>query len=318
MDILYAISGAVFSLNTLLIITVVVLLLGAIVITPGKHAKVIERLGKPMPKARMPGFSLKIPVFDQVVASINLQQQEIGENVSVKTSDNAFMTLPIKVQYRADSTPEGAVRAHYELENPEQQMISYVLNNARQTASTMSMVELYQNRDNIEKEVLKALQEQFAQYGYEIANVLVDEPQPSKEVRDAFNRVIASERAKEAAQNIADAKRIELVGIAKAEKESKELQGQGVAGMRRAIFEGLEADFKKLEDAGMSADDAQQMVLETIRLDTLGSAATHGNMVLVDMQGDNGMAKTIAAVRAASPGTSVAPVSPTSADSDAA
>lgn len=299
MDILWSIFNTVFSWNTLGIIALIAVVFGLVVITPGKRAKVIERLGRPLPSARMPGLSFKIPFIDQVVATVNLQLQEIGENVSVKTADNAFMTLPVKVQYRASSDPAGAVRAHYELENPEQQMTSYVLNNARQTASSMKMVELYQNRDAIEHAVLDALQEQFAQYGYSIENVLVDEPQPSIEVRDSFNRVIASERDKEAAQNIADAKQIELVGVAKAEKESKQLQGEGIAQMREAIAKGMDEAMKTLTAAGLSEQEALMLLMDTNRLDTLGSAAAHGNMILVDMHQGDEMSKMITAVKAA-------------------
>lgn len=300
--------GFIFSWNLLAIIIVVIVFFGTFVMTPGKRAKIIERLGKPLNRARLPGLSVKIPLFDQVVGMVNTQLQETGADVSIQTKDKAFMTLPVKVQYRASDDPEGAVRAHYELENPEQQIVSYVLNNVKSTASGMDMVELYRNRDAIETEVQDALQDQFAKYGYIIVNVLVDEPQPSKEVRDAFNRVIASERAKEAAQNIADAKKIELVGVAKAEKESKKLQGEGMASMREAIASGMKEAMETLTGSGMSTEQALELLMDTNRLDTLGAAAAHGNMILVDMQNGNQIANTAAVVRAVQPnGTGTAP-----------
>lgn len=276
-----------------------------IIITPGKRAKVLETLGKPHKNARMPGFSVKLPwPITSVVGTINLQLQEIGADVSVKTKDNAFMTLPVKVQYRASSDPSGAVKAHYELEDPEEQIKSYVLNNVRQTASGMDMIDLYQNRDAIETQVQETLQERFLKFGYSIENVLVDEPQPSVEVRDAFNRVIASQREKEAAENIAEARRIELVGIARAEKESKKLQGEGVAEMREAISRGMNAAMAELMSAGLTPDQALDLLMDTNRLDTLGGAAQHGNMVLVDMQTAQPMANTIAALKAVEGGVS--------------
>lgn len=115
-----------------------------------------------------------------------------------------------------------------------------MLNNVRQTASGMEMIELYANRDSMEEQVQSALLERFAQFGYLIENVLVDEPQPSEEVRSAFNRVIASHRLKEAAENEAAAARIRLVGVAEAEAKSKALQGEGMAQMREAVARGLE------------------------------------------------------------------------------
>ena len=270
-------------------------------IVKGKTAVILETFGKPHKTARTPGLQFKLPwPITAVVARVNLQLQEVGHEVSVKTKDNSFMTLPVKVQYRASSEPAGSVLAHYELENPEQQITSYILNNVRQTASSLEMIELYANRSSMEEQVQETLTEKFEAYGYIIENVLVDEPQPSNEVRDAFNRVIASEREKEAAKNLAEAKKIELVGIATAEKESKKLQGEGISAMRDEIAKGLKEALKEITDSGLSKQEAVELLMDTNRLDTLGSAATHGNLILADMrQGGDQFAKIVAAVKAA-------------------
>jgi len=208
-----------------------------IYIVRGKTAAVLETFGKPHKNASEPGLRFKLPwPITIVVARINVQLQQISSNVSVKTRDNAFMTVPVTVHYKAISdNPMGPVKAHYELENPEMQINSYILNNVRQTASGMEMIDLYANRDSMEHQVKDLLSEKFKHYGYVIENVLVDEPQPSQEVEDAFNRVIASERLKEAAINEAEATRIELVGSARAEAESRKLHGEGMAEMREAV-----------------------------------------------------------------------------------
>lgn len=283
------------------LILLFVILPSMVFVVPGKRAKVLETFGKPHQHARMPGLNFKLPwPITGIVGTVNLQLQEIGADVSVKTRDNSFMTLPVKVQYRASSDSTGAVKAHYELENPEQQITSYVLNNVRQTASAMDMVDLYQNRDNIESQVQTSLQERFIQFGYSIENVLVDEPQPSPEVRDAFNRVIASMREREAAENIAEARRIELVGVAQAEKESKRLQGEGIASMREAIARGMKDAMTTLRASGLSNEQALSLLMDTNRLDTLAVASAHGNLVLADMKsGGETLISTIGAVQAA-------------------
>ncbi|MEX0921956.1 MAG: SPFH domain-containing protein [Rhodovibrionaceae bacterium] len=276
-------------------------LISCVFIVRGKTAAILETFGKPARGARFPGLHFKLPwPITLVVGRINLQLQEIKANVSVKTKDNAFMELPVTVQYRASPEKQGAVAAFYELENPEIQITSYVLNNVRQTASSMDMADLYANRDGIETSVAQSLSESFNRFGYNIENVLVDEPQPSAEVRQAFNRVIASIREKEAAENIAEARRIELVGVAKAEKESKRLQGEGVADMRRAIALGLKEAMQEMRGSGLSAEQALSLLMDTNRLDTLDTAAVHGNMVIVDMQGGaTALASTVAAVKVA-------------------
>ncbi len=284
-------------------------LLGSVFTVPGKRAEVLETLGKPHTRARMAGLNFKLPLITKRVGTVNLQIQELGADVGVKTNDNAFMELPVKVQFRASDDPAGSVKAHYELEHPEQQIKSYVLNNVRQTASAMSMVDLYANRDQMETQVQQALSERFADYGYIIVNVLVDEPQPSKEVRDAFNHVIASLRLKEAATNEAEAARIRLVGVAAAEKESKKLQGEGMAEMREAVATGLEKSMKTMTDAGLTPEQAMSFLTETNRLDTITNASAHGNMVIVDTQSGGNIPNTIAAVRAATPASGPRPVS---------
>lgn len=283
---------------SILIVLALWLIGTSIFIVRGKTAAVLETFGKPHSRARLAGFQLKLPwPFTAVRARVNLQLQEIKADVSVKTQDNAFMTLPVKVQYRASDDPMGAVKAHYELEKPEAQITSYVLNNVRQTASGMEMVELYANRDSMENQVQEALSERFARYGYVIENVLVDEPEPSPEVRDSFNRVIASQRLKEAAANEAAAARIKLVGVAEAEAESKRLQGEGMAKMREAMARGLQQALATMGAAGLDTKDAIAFLNETNRLDTLSSAADKGNMIIADTRA-SGITDTIAAMKA--------------------
>jgi len=292
-----------FFLFVLFGVAVLALLPTCFYIVHGKTAAILETFGQPHKEASTPGLHVKLPwPITHIVARVQLQLQEITQDVSVKTRDNAFMTLPVKVQYRASDVPTGSVKAYYELEEPERQITSYILNNIRQTAAGLNMVDLYQNRSDMEDTVQNTLTDRFEKFGYVIENVLVDEPQPSPEVKDAFNRVIASEREKEAALNIAEAKRIELVGIAKAERESKQLQGQGIAEMRDEIAKGLQKAIEEIKNAGLTTEQAVALIMDTNRLDTLGSAATHGNMIMVDLKQDsahgNAMAGVLAATKA--------------------
>ncbi|KKT80023.1 MAG: Membrane protease subunit, stomatin/prohibitin [Parcubacteria group bacterium GW2011_GWF2_44_8] len=278
-----------------ILILVLLLLPTVLYVVKGKTAVILETFGRPHQHAVFPGLRIKWPApITTIVARVNLQLQEIHADVSVKTSDNAFMTLPVKVQYRASDDALGAVKAHYELEAPEKQITSYVLNNVRQTASGMEMTELYANRDAVEQQVQAALSEQFARFGYIIENVLVDEPQPSSEVRDAFNKVIASKRLMEAARNEAEAQRIKLVGAAQAEAESKKLQGEGMAQMREAIARGLEGAMATMTKAGLKTDQALQLLTDTNRIDAITSAAAHGNTIIIDAGANRDMASTAA------------------------
>lgn len=277
------------------------LLMTCFVIVHGKTAVILETFGKPHINALLPGFHFKGPwPITRVVGRVNLQTQEIASKVEIKTKDNVFMSLPVMVQLRASSQPQGAVRAFYELENPLAQIQSYVLNNVRQCASRMEMSELFSNRDLIESEVQNELSDRFSEFGFLIENVLVDQPQPSPEVELAFNKVIASQREKDAATNLAEAKKIELVGIAAAEAESKRLQGEGIAAMRKAIAEGMKEAMTTMKEAGLQPAEAVHMILEATRLDTLESASKSGNVILMDIDksSKDPMSDVVAAVQA--------------------
>lgn len=307
----------VLSGQMVIVLVVLFLLWSIFFVVRGKEAVILETFGKPHERARMPGLHLKMPwPITSIVGEVELQLREIEVDVSVKTKDNAFMTLPISVQYRASDDPDGAVKAHYELDDPEAQITSYVLNNVRQTASGMTMDDLYANRNDVEEQVTTKLSDRFARYGYIIESVLVDEPEPSDEVRDAFNRVIASLRAKEAAENEAEAARILLVGTAKAEAESKKLQGEGMANMRREMAKGLEEAMQTLEKANLSPELAMAFLTDTNRLDTISNAAAHGNMVIVDVGEKSGpFAGRFAAAKAAN-GKPAAPAASAPAHED--
>ena len=299
-DLILSIVGPIFSWKVLVVLALLWIASSMLYTVKGKTAAILETFGKPHKRAAMSGLRFKLPSpITTVVALVNMQQQEISDVISVKTRDNAFLSLPIKVQYKASNEPEGAVKAHYELKDAPKQIKSYIFNNARQTASGMTMDELYVNRDTLEKQVNDALRQQFEKYGFIIENVLVDQPQPSKEVEEAFNKVIASTRLKEAAENEAEAARIKLVGVAKAESQSKKLQGTGMAEMRQAIADGLEKAMETIQKVGLTPQEAMAFLTETNRLDTIASAAAHGNMIIVDTRGDRGLPETLAAVKAA-------------------
>ena len=278
----------------------IIVLFSCIVIVTGKTAAILETLGKPHTIAMLPGFHVKLPwPLTKVVGRVNLQTRQIDSEVEVKTKDNAFMRVPVMVQYRASSHPRGAIRAFYELDNPETQIRSYILNNVRQSVSKMEMDELYSNRDAIELQVQSELEEKFEQFGFHIENVLVDQPQPSSEVEKAFNRVIASIREKEAAQNFADAERIKMVGVAQAEAESKKLQGKGIADMRKEMAEGMKEAMKTMEESGLSSHEALKFILEATRLDTIEGAAKYGSLILMDSDKESNLGSIITAVKAA-------------------
>jgi len=299
-------------------------LLSAIVITPGKTAAVITSFGNPHKQARLSGLSLKMPwPVNSIAAYVNLQLMQAPATVEIRSSNGSVMNLNVKVMYRvsSDNVRENAVKAHYELEKPADQIVSFVKNSVPDAASKLSNDQLFQDRSSIHHHVESMLKEQFERYGFQIENVLVDPPILSESLKNAMNSVNEADLAKVAAVNFADAEKTRLIGIATAEKESKKLQGEGIAAMREAVAKGMEVSMETIKKAGLSSDQALDLLTATNRMDTISTAALHGNLILVDMasEGSKGadMTQLIAAVKAAGSHTATIVPHPSSASAAA-
>lgn len=223
---------------------------------------------------------------------VSLRLRELRETVSVKTTDNVFVVFPVAVQYRV--MRDRVREAFYELESPQKQIASFVLNVIRTEGAKMSLEELYTAKQSVEDAVKTDLAPRMASYGFEIISVLVDQPQPPQEVQEAFNRVIAAQREMEAARNLAEAERIHRVGIALAEKESKRLQGEGIAAQRLAIAEGYREAMNKLTESmpDVSEETILAMLMMTNHWDTIRDASENpANVILLNGSGQEAMAE---------------------------
>jgi len=120
-------------------------------------------------------------------------------------------------------------------------------------------------------------------YGYDIIKTLVTDIDPDAQVKEAMNRINAAEREKIAAQFEGDAQRILIVEKAKAEAESKRLQGQGIADQRREIARGLEESVEVLNKVGINSQEASALIVVTQHYDTLQSIGeeTNSNLILL-------------------------------------
>ncbi len=258
-------------------------LMSIFVVTQQKTSKILTFFGRYY-RSTSPGLQLKWPwPFVQTDGMIELNIQEIKGDVTVKSSDNAFLTIPWALQFRV---LESKVKeAYYELDDPRGQMTSYILNTLRGEASNLTMQDLFKSNESFERAVNETLSARFDKYGYEIINVLVDDPQPSQELKVAFDEVIASKREKEAAQNKADAVRIKMIGEAEAEGESLKIKAKAFKEFRKEIAEGnsdaIEVFLRDL-DGSLSAKDVLDFFAGVDLREAIRDAARHdGNMVVV-------------------------------------
>ena len=279
----------------ILVVLVLAAILAAttVVITPQQHVRMIETFGK-FSRTTSAGMGFKLPwPIQSAGAPFSMQIREISESVSVKSSDNAFVVVPIRVQVRVSET--NAQDAFYKLDDAEGQIRSYVVNQVRSTASGLTFDDLFRSRDTFEQDVETTLKVRMSSFGFVIENVLVDDPQPSEELRRAFDSVLAAQRLKEAALNEGEAARIKAVARANAEGESLEIKGRAYAAFRKLVSEGnAEAITLFVGQTGISPEKALSFFdgineMEAVR----DAAASGGRVVFVASSAKSGEASAL-------------------------
>ena len=266
-----------FALPVIFLLGFFVLLL-AFFIVKQQSAAIIERFGK-FQSIRQSGLQLKIPLIDRVAGRLSLKIQQLDVIVETKTLDDVFVRLKISVQYKV--VKEKVYEAFYKLDYPHEQITSYVFDVVRAEVPKMKLDDVFVKKDDIAIAVKTELNEAMMDYGYDIIKTLVTDIDPDAQVKEAMNRINASEREKIAAQFEGDAARILIVEKAKAEAESKRLQGQGIADQRREIARGLEESVEVLNKVGINSQEASALIVVTQHYDTLQSIGGESNSNLI-------------------------------------
>ena len=256
------------------------ILMGAFFIVKQQTAAVVERFGR-FQSIRNSGLQLKIPVLDRVAGRLSLKIQQLDVIVETKTLDDVFVKLKVSVQYVV--IKDKVYEAFYMLEYPHEQITSYVFDVVRAEVPKMKLDDVFVKKDDIAIAVKAELQDAMLEYGYDIIKTLVTDIDPDAQVKSAMNRINASEREKIAAQFEGDAARILIVEKAKAEAESKRLQGQGIADQRREIARGLEESVEVLNKVGINSQEASALIVVTQHYDTLQAIGeeTNSNLILL-------------------------------------
>lgn len=241
-------------------------------------AGVVERFGK-FHSIRQSGLHMKIPVVDRIAGRINLRIQQLDVIIETKTKDNVFVKMKVSVQFKV--VQERVYEAFYKLEYPEDQITSYVFDVVRAEVPKLKLDDVFERKDDIAVAVKRELNEAMMTYGYDIINTLITDIDPDIQVKNAMNRINAADREKTAAEYEAEAGRIRIVAKARAEAESKRLQGQGIADQRREIARGLVESVDVLNGVGINSQEASALIVVTQHYDTLQAIGADANSNLI-------------------------------------
>ncbi len=262
------------------IFVILVIILSGLFIVKQQTSAIIERFGK-FQSIRQAGLKLKIPLVDRIAGRVSLRIQQLDVIVETKTKDDVFVHLKISVQFQIQR--EHVYDAFYKLQNPHEQITAFIFDTVRAEVPKLILDDVFEKKDEIAQAIQRELKEAMLNYGYDIVKALVTDIDPDEKVKIAMNRINAADREKTAAQYEGDAQRILIVERAKAEAESKRLQGQGIADQRREIARGLEDSVDILNTVGINSQEASALIIVTQHYDTLQAIGqdTNSNLILL-------------------------------------
>ena len=215
---------------------------------------------------------MKIPLIDNIAGDVNLRVRELPVEVETKTKDDVFVRIVVSVQFFVIDAAEGIKDSFYELNNPEQQIQSYVFDSIRSEVPLMELDDVFAEKEKIALAIKNELSGTMRQFGFDFIKALVTDIDPDAKVKHSMNEINAAKRMKEAAKEEAEAAKIRVVAAAEADAESKRLAGQGIALQRIAIANGLKESVEEVKLAmedHVTSQDVMNMLFMTQHYETV-------------------------------------------------
>ena len=258
------------------------ILKGALYMVKQKNAVIIERLGK-FNKVSKAGLHLKIPLIDSIAGNVNLRVRELPVEVETKTKDDVFVKIVVSVQFFVIDTVDGIRDSFYELNNPEQQIQSYVFDSIRSEVPLMELDDVFAQKEKIAIAIKNELSDTMKQFGFDFIKALVTDIDPDAKVKQSMNEINAAKRMKEAAREEAAAGKIRVVAAAEADSESKRLAGEGIAKQRIAIANGLKESVEEVKLAmedHVTSQDVMNMLFMTQHYETISKLSENNTSTI--------------------------------------
>jgi regulator of protease activity HflC (stomatin/prohibitin superfamily) len=274
-------EGFLFTMFGCIVFIFFILILSAFRVVQQNRVQIVQRFGK-YANTLDSGLSLIVPLIDKVVADISLAMQNQIFQVDTVTNDKVSIRLKANLVYSIDRAR--VTDYYYKLSNPLETLTSFVENYVRSYVSSQTHEELLERREEISEYLIKHLDEKMSVWGIKISSFQVMDIVFPSEITDAMSKVVASQRLKEAAMNEAESAKIRVVKQAEAEKESRILMGEGVAGERRAIIDGLKEsidDMRQIPD--IDTKEVMNLVVISQYFDTVRAVGESENSKIIFM-----------------------------------
>ena len=229
---------------------------------------VITMFGKYRRAAR-PGLNMKIPILEQVMKKISIQNRSVELEFQAVTLDQANVYFKAMLLYAVQNADEETIKkvAFKFISDKDlmQALVRTIEGSIRAFVATKRQAEILGLRKDIVEYVKDQIDHTLEEWGYHLQDLQINDITFDQAIMDSMSKVVASNNLKAAAENegqallITKTKAAEAEGnaikiAAEAEREAARLRGQGVALFREEVARGMSQAAEQMKQANLDTN----------------------------------------------------------------
>lgn len=209
------------------------------------------------------------------------------------THDNVTAYIGLNVIYYVEDEKNDTVdwniyKSVYMIDDPRIMIRSTIDEQLRAMMVTFTHKNIFEKREEIWEAIEERLRVKLSSFGYKLDSIQVKDVKLDWSVMSAMNKVVETQKLREAALNEAEAQKIKMVKEAEADKESKILVWEWMAGQRMKIAEWFKESVEMIKEAdeSLNAEKILQFLLDSSRIETLWEIWTRNSSKLIYLNED--------------------------------
>jgi regulator of protease activity HflC (stomatin/prohibitin superfamily) len=253
---MFGIGSSLFTLALFGVALIVII--RAIRVVPQQHAWIVERLGR-FYAVLAPGLNLVIPFIDSVAYKHSLKEipLDVPSQICI-TRDNTQLSVD-GILYFQVTDPKMASYGSSDYISAISQLAQTTL---RSMIGKMEMDRTFEERDDINRGVVMALNEASTNWGVKVLRYEIKDLTPPKEILHAMQRQITAEREKRALIASSEGRMQEQINIATGERNAAIQQSEGEMQAAINIAQGEAEAIKAIAIANAEAIARVAMAIE--------------------------------------------------------
>lgn len=261
-------------------------------------------------RAARPGLNMKIPILEQVMKKISIQNRSVELEFQAVTIDQANVYFKSMLLYSVQNQEEETIKkvafVFISERDLMQALTRTIEGSIRAFVATKKQAEILGQRKEIVEYVKDQIDQTLEKWGYHLQDLQINDITFDKVVLDSMSKVVASNNLKAAAENegqallITKTKSAEADGnatkiAAEAEKEAARLRGQGVALFRQEVAKGMSEAAEQMKQANLDTN----VILFSMWTEAVKNFAEYGKGNVIFLDGSaTGMENTMRQIQA--------------------